>query len=460
MNATSPQPRGHLPPPRIRRTLFAALALAGVANTRADDWPQWLGPQRDGVWRESGIVEKLPEGGPKLRWRQPLGAGYSGPAVANSRVYVMDRVREESNSPGENFRRGTIPGSERVLCLDEATGEIVWKYEYDCPYDVSYPAGPRVTPLVAGGRVYTLGTEGNLFCLDAKSGKVVWAREFKKDYNVQTPMWGFSANPLLDGNKLICLARGNGTTVVAFDKDTGRELWRALSAREPGYCAPVIYEAGGKRQLIVWHPEALNSLDPETGRVHWSEPFNARSGLTIAMPRKHGNLLFVSSFYNGSLMMQLDDKRPAAKVLWRGKSNSEKNTDGLHSLIPTPFIEDGHIYGVCSYGQFRCLKADTGERVWETFEPVVGRPERWATAFIVKHRDRFFLFNELGELIIAKLSPDGYREISRARLLEPANTDPRRSVVWSHPAFAHRSVYARNDKEIVCYSLAAAGESE
>jgi outer membrane protein assembly factor BamB len=448
--------------PAVHRAalLFFLGAQSSGPAAAVQDWPQWLGPKRDGVWRETGIVEKFPEGGPKLRWRTAIGAGYSGPAVAGGRVFLMDRVRPAPSATGQNFERGVIPGRERVVCLNEADGKILWTHEYDCPYDVSYPSGPRVTPVVAGNRVFTLGTEGNLFCLDARNGKVLWAREFKKDYGVQTPLWGFSASPLLDGRKLICLVRGAGTTAVAFDRDTGKELWRALSAKEPGYCPPAIIEAGGKRQLIIWHPEALNSLDPETGKVYWTEPFTARSGLTVATPRLLGDKLLVTSFYNGSLLMQLDEKQPAAKTLWRGKNNSEKNTDGLHSIISTPFLEDGHIYGVCSYGQFRCLRLDTGERVWETYQPVVGKSERWGTAFIVKHEGRFFLFNEQGDLIIARLSPAGYEEISRARLLEPDNTDPRRNVVWSHPAFAHRSIYARNDKEIVCYSLAAEKESE
>lgn len=451
------------------RHLMLTLALAvgwmgGPAAGRTGeagihDWPQWLGPQRDGVWRETGIVEKFPAGGPPVRWRTPIGAGYSGPAVAGGRVYVMDRLLVKQT--GQNFNRGVIPGNERVLCLNEADGKMLWQHEYDCPYDISYPAGPRVTPIVQDGKVFTVGSEGNLFCLNADTGKVIWSRNYQRDYNAQSPLWGFSSNPLLDGQKLICLVRGPGTTVVAFDKDTGKEIWRALSAKEPGYCPPVIFEAGGKRQLIVWHPEALNSLDPETGKVYWSIPCTARSGMTIATPRRSGDWLFVSSFYNGPLMVRLAADQPAASVVWRGLSQNERNTDKLHAVICTPFLEDGYIYGVCSYGQFRCLKADTGERVWETFAPTTGgAPERWANAFIIKNGDRFFLPNEKGDLIIAKLSPKGYEEISRAHLLEPANTDPRRPVVWSHPAFANRCLYARNDKELICVSLAAAGDAQ
>ena len=436
------------------RFILPALALAFV-TLRADDWPQWLGPQRDAVWRESGIVEKFPEGGPAIRWRVAIGAGYSGPAVADGRVYLMDRhAADAAGKPGNPFQRGQIPGTERVLCLNEADGKLLWAHEYDCPYTVSYAAGPRTTPLVAGGKVYALGAEGNLLCLEAATGKEIWARDFKKDFGVKTPMWGFAGHPLLDGQKLICLAGGDGSVAVAFDKDTGKELWRALSATEPGYAPPMIYEAGGRRQLIIWHPQALNSLDPETGAVYWSEPGKANSGLTIATPRKLGDLLYVTSFYNGSVMMRLEGGKPAASKLWQSQKASEKDTDALHSIMSTPFLENGYIYGVCSYGQLRCLKAETGERVWETFAATTGKPVRWGHAFLVKNGDRFFLFNENGDLIIAKLTPERYEEISRAHILEPTNTDPGRPVVWSHPAFANRCVYVRNDKEIVCVAMA------
>ncbi len=432
-------------------------AVVSLSSVFADDWPQWLGPQHDAVWRETGIVGKFPAEGPPVRWRTPIGAGYAGPAVANGKVYVTDRrLPEGASNPSNPFQRGTIPGTERVLCLNETDGKILWQHTYDCPYGLSYPAGPRATPVVSGGKVYTLGAEGHLFCFDATTGKVIWSHDFKRDFSIQTPVWGFSAHPLLDGNKLICLAGGEGSTVVAFDKDSGKELWRALAAKEPGYCPPVIFEAGGKRQLVVWHPEAVNSLDPETGKVYWSQPCNIRSGMTIPTPRKMGDLLYLTCFYNGSTMLRLDANKPVATEVWASKKVSEKDTDALHSTMSTPFLEDGYIYGVCSYGQLRCLKAGSGERVWETLKATTpdGKEMRWANAFIVKNGDRFFLFNEKGDLIIAKLSPKGYEEISRAHLLEPTNTAAGRDVLWSHPAFANRCMFARNDKEIICVDLA------
>ena len=220
------------------RGAFCASFLLGNALF-ADDWPQWLGPERDAVWRESGIVEKFPTNGPPVRWRTAIGGGYAGPVVAKGRVYVADRqLAPGASNPADPFGRSQIRGLERVLCLSEADGQLLWKYEYECPYTISYPAGPRVAPMVSGGKVYTLGAEGNLFCLDANKGKVLWSRDFKKDFGIKAPLWGFAGHPLLDGNRLICLVGGQGSTVVAFDKDTGKEIWRALSAEEPGYSSP------------------------------------------------------------------------------------------------------------------------------------------------------------------------------------------------------------------------------
>ena len=432
---------------------FFPLTLTVV---QADDWPQWLGPQRDAVWRETGIVEKFPADGLRYRWRVPIGGGFAGPAVAKGRVYVADRqLAKGASNPANPFARGEIPGSERVLCLNEADGKIVWKHEYECAYTVSYASGPRCTPTVSNGKVYTLGAEGNLVCLDAEKGAVIWSRDFKKDFNLKTPLWGFAGHPLIDGKKLICLTGGEGSVAVAFDKDTGKELWRALTAKEPGYAPPMIYEFAGKRQLIIWHPEAVNSLDPDTGKVIWSYPLtpSVRSAMTIPSPRQSGDWLFLTSFYDGSLMLRVDADKPSP--IWQSKQVSEKDTDGLHSVMATPLLENGYIYSPCSYGQFRCLKAGTGERMWETFAPTTGKSMRWGNTFIVKNGEHCFLFSETGDLIIAKLTPEKYQEISRAHLLDPTNPDPGRLVVWSHPAFANKSVYARNDKEIVCASLAA-----
>jgi outer membrane protein assembly factor BamB len=446
-----------------RSYLALVLASSFLGAARADDWPQWLGPQRDGVWRETSILDHFPKDGPKLRWRTPVGQGYAGPAVADGKVFVTDRVLPEGvKNPANPFARGSVPGKERVLCLNDADGKILWQDAYDCDYKVAYPAGPRTTPLVQGKKVYTLGAMGDLRCLDIDSGNLLWSKNFPKDFQADIPVWGWASSPLLDGDRLICLVGGPDSVVVAFHKDTGKELWRALSAPEPGYAPPMIYEFGGKRQLIIWHPQAINGLDPETGKVYWAQPFAVKAGLSIPTPRQSGNELFITSFYNGSILLRFEADADKPVVVWKSKSKGEmpNQTRDLSSIMPTPYIKDGYLYGMCSYGEMRCLKLDSGERVWESLQATGSHKkndDRWKNAFLVPHGENVFLFTEAGDLIIAKLTPTGYAETSRAHLLDPTNPMAGRSrlVVWSHPAFANKSIYARNDKEVVCYSLAA-----
>lgn len=422
--------------------MLAPLMLLSLAVTaHGDDWPQWGGPQRDIIWRETGIVDKLPTSGLLPRkWSHPVGEGYAGPAVADGRVIVT----------GMDHERHT----EHVLCLNAETGEELWSKHYLARYTVSYPAGPRSTPVIDADRVYTIGTMGHLFCFDVKTGDVLWKKLFSEDYGTEMPTWGMVASPLVEGNQLITLVGGkDGALVVSFDKHTGKELWRSLDDPEIGYCPPVIYEFGGQRQLIIWHPRAISALNPANGQVIWEIPFAVRYGLTAPMPRKAGNRLFVTAFYNGPRMIEVADDGQSARIVWAGKSDNEIRTDGLHSIMPTPVVNENYIYGICSYGQLRCLNAKTGERLWESLE-ATGKG-RWWNAFLIPHEDRYFIHNEQGDLIIAELSPAGYKEISRAKLIEPTRPVQRRMTIWSHPAFAMKSVFARNDREIVRVDLSA-----
>jgi outer membrane protein assembly factor BamB len=441
---------------RISAAFFGVWLLAAEVG-RGDDWPQWRGPKRDGVWRESGIVEKLPPQLP-VKWRTRIGGGYAGPAVAAGRVYVTERVLQQGDrNPDDPFSKNPVQGGERLICLSADTGQLLWKLEYPCVYRISYPSGPRATPTVHDGKVYALGAMGNLFCLEAAHGSLLWSKNYLIEFGAEINTWGTSSAPLVDGQKLIALAGGTGgACVVALDKDTGKEIWRSLDAKDPGYAPPAIVEAGGKRQLIIWTPEALQALDPESGRLYWRQPFSLNSGLSIPTPifDPGENLLFVTAFFNGPLMMKLDGDKPAAALLWKGKSNSEMETDGLHSIMCTPVFNAGHIYGVCSYGQLRCLEARTGKRVWETVQATGSG--RWWNAFLIPHGDRVIICNEQGDLIFARLAPSGYEELCRAPLIQPTQPVQRRKVVWSHPAFANRCVYARNDEEILCADLSAA----
>ena len=412
----------------------------------ADDWPEWRGAGRRGNWNETGILDSFPEKGLTVAWRTPVGGGFAGPAVSTGRVFVTD------------FHRfAGMTGMERVLCLDEKSGKILWTHQWEADYrGISYAIGPRATPTVDGDRVYVVGASGTLLCLNTRTGDMIWRKDYVKDYATQVPMWGIASAALIDGDRVIAIVGGQpNAKVMAFDKMTGKELWRALpSDSEQGYGQPVIIEVGGIRHLIIWHPTALVSLDPATGKVYWQQPFQIHMGMTLATPVFSGGRLLVSCFYNGSMLLELAGDK--ARMLWKGKSNSEIDTDGLHTVVNTPVIDGDYIYGICSYGQFRCLNLKTGERVWETME-VTREKARWASGFMVRHDDRYFINNDRGELIIATLSPRGYQEISRTALIKPTSDPGNRrelgTVNWSHPAYANRHVIARNDEEIISLSL-------
>jgi outer membrane protein assembly factor BamB len=441
----------------MRRLLvLAALITALIPSARAGDWPQWLGPKRDSVWRETGLIETFPAGGPKVLWRVPVDGGFSGPAVAGGKVYVLDYVTVADRSKPGPSKRVKIDGRERVQCFNAADGKLLWKHDYDCPYFVSYESGPRCTPTVAGGKVYTLGTMGDLHCLDAASGSVIWTKDLKKEYGIPAPLWGFAGHPLIDGPKLIATVGGDGSVLVAFDKDTGKVIWRALTAKEPGYCAPSIIEAGGTRQLILWTPDGIKSVDPETGKLYWSQELEPQYGMSIMMPRVSKGFLFAGGIGFKGAAFKLDPSKPAATRAWEGQKDT-----AVYPVNSPPVIVDGIIYGVDQPGALRAVKLDTGERLWESYKPVIGHDApagtriNSGTAFLVKNGNRFVIFGETGDLILAKLSPAGYEEISRAKILEPTLNSFDRMVVWSHPAFANKCVYIRNDKELVCVSLAA-----
>ncbi|MFM7151791.1 MAG: PQQ-binding-like beta-propeller repeat protein [Gemmataceae bacterium] len=451
-----------------RITLALCLTFLSAGISHGEDWPQWFGTKRDGVWRESGLLERFPKEGARVLWRQPIGGGYAGPAVANGKVFVTDRVLNAGQKEPDNpFQRSKSQGKERVLCFDARTGKELWKHEYPCKYTFSYSCGPRATPTIDGGKVYAFGGMGDLLCLEEETGKLLWSKNFVKEYDAAVQVWGFSASPLIDGDRLICLC-GKKPAVVAFDKNTGKELWRSLEleSAEIGYCPPMIFTFGGQRQLLVWHPEAVVGLDLATGKPLWTHEWPVKANLTISTPRQIGKRLFLTSFYNGCRMLQIDKEGDQFQVkeLWRsnGRGEQPKQTDKLHSIMSTPIIQGEHIYGVCSYGELRCLNLSDGKRIWSDLKATGAgdAPERWANAFLVPQGDRVFLFNEKGDLIIARLSPKGYEELDRAHLLDPtgqlaAGFSSPRKVVWSHPAFANKAVFARNDKEIVAVSVAA-----
>jgi outer membrane protein assembly factor BamB len=418
---------------------------------RADSWPQWMGPKRDNVWREEGLLEKFPAGGPRVAWRVPVAGGYAGPAVVGDKVFVTDYVTD-ANVKIDNFDRKEFTGIERVLCLDEATGKQRWHHDYPVKYTISYPAGPRCTPVVGGDRLYTLGSEGNLICFKADSGDIVWQKNLPKEYHTKTALWGYAGHPLIDGEKLICIAGGEGSHAVALNKTTGDEIWRSSSSPEQGYSPPTIIKVGDKRQLLLARPSALSAVDPETGREYWSVPYEATSGSIIMSPVHSGKYVYLGGYAKKSLLVEIADDGMSAEVVWR-----DKPQHGISPINVQPFVTEEAMYGFDQNGVLYAVELPSGKRIWETSQPVSKRPAANGTAFIVRQGekgDRYWLFNDSGDLIIARLSLKGYEEIDRAHLIEPTNTAFGRDVVWCMPAFANKRMYVRNDSECICVELA------
>lgn len=413
-----------------------------------------MGSQRDGVYRETGIIDEVPEQGLRVRWRKRIQGGYAGPAVADGRVFVFDFEQHSGEAVNNPDVRAELTGKERLTAFDAQTGDRLWQESYDCPYSISYPAGPRCTPTIDGDRIYSLGAEGNLTCWNVTDGKRIWSRDLPTDFGVDVPIWGFASHPLVEGDLLYTMVGGDGQGIVAFDKMTGEVKWKALDTPS-GYCPPTIIEAGKTRQLIVFHPTAVVGLDPATGKQYWDVPIKPDYEMSIARPVIEGNLMYASAIYNEAVLIELATDHPAAKERWRGEPKS-----AVHSGNATPAFVRGVIYGTdCNEGSLIAVDSKDGSRLWQTFEATKQADTRrlkHGTAFITRIRDtdRYFLMSETGDLQMAQMTKDGYKDLGRFKAIEPTSECFGRSVVWSHPAYANRTAYIRNDKEIVAVSLA------
>lgn len=403
----------------------------------ADDWPQFRGPNRDAVWKETGVMQTFPAEGLKVIWRVPVNGGLSSPIVSGGRVILCDSELVKPKA------------WERVHCYEETTGRLLWAHKEEVAYpdwafDAKNATGPDATPLASNGKVYALGRMGRLACLDMANGAVLWQKDLLKDYGPDS--LGATPSPLIEGNLLIVVVGGKpGACVIAFDKDTGKEAWRALNDKWT-YSSPIVISAGGKRQLIVVTPDAVTSLDPTSGKTWWREVRETGGDFLAACPVCHEDLLFAAG-----MMFRLSADKPTASVMWPDSNTSY--TKRIVSQTSIPVIQDGCVFSDKSYGHLVCLDALTGKSIWQ--DESVTDKRNGAAEQLYPNGDSTLIFTNEGNLIRARLSRNGYQEMSRVHFIEPTVPFSGRKVVWPLPAFAHQHVFARNDQELICASVEA-----
>lgn len=404
------------------RVLLAISIIAFVtASLRAADWPQFLGPDRNGISSEADLPDHFPSGGPKVVWKKDVGQGFSGPVVSAGRLILFHRL-------GDN---------ETVECLDARTGNRVWNSAYPTHYqdDFGFDEGPRATPTIADGKVYTFGAEGMLSCWDFASGKRLWQIDAKDQFTAPKGFFGLACSPLVEGNAVIVnIGGGKGAGVVAFDKSTGKLLWKATDD-EASYSSPVAATFNGKRYILVFDREGLVAIDQATGKVffnfHWRSHNN--ESVNAATPLVIGQDVFVSASYGtGAALLHFRESGP--NVVWSGD-------EILSNHYATSIYHDGFLYGYDGRQEtgpnLRCVDARTGKVRWSQ--------DGFGAGTLMLAGDKLLILTEKGELILARATADGYKPLSHAQIL-PFNSR-------AYPALADGLYYARSKDKLVCVNL-------
>jgi outer membrane protein assembly factor BamB len=415
----------------LRYLAFWFVGLASLASSgQAEEWPHWGGPRGDETWKGPRLPEKWPDAGLPVVWKREIGGGYGGVAISENRVYVMDWQ--------------VSPERERVLCFDAASGEPLWHHDYPVAYGkLEYGNGPRATPTLFDGRIYTLGAVGHFHCLDAATGKVLWSKDFVADFGARLPTWGLAASPVIWQNLVIVHpgAKPDGC-LVAFDRISGNEMWRA-SADPAGYATPVLIQPKSGPQLVCWTPENILGMAPQTGEIEWRVPYKVTYGVSIAPPIFQKDIVFVSGYWEGSKAIRLGPGRTDAKVIWEDRLH-------LRGLMAQPLYRDGLVYSIDKQYGLTCFDLETGKKRWDDKNRLTPRGRNPQASLVwLGDDDRVIALNSEGDLILARLDGEGYHEQARTNIIQPTET----ARVWAHPGYAGRNIYARNDRELVCVSL-------
>lgn len=401
--------------------LYFCLTLGISYLGHAADWPQFLGPNRNGVSRETNSIPTWPQDGPKQIWQRNIGQGFSGPVVSSGKLILFHRLGNK----------------EAVVCLDARTGKDIWKFDYPTAYDddFGFDEGPRATPTIDSGFVYTYGADGALHCLQLADGKKVWNVDCKTTFNAEKGYFGRACSPLVEGELLLINIGGNdGAGIVALNKSTGKLVWKA-SQDEASYSSPAIASLGGKRLAIFFTRRGLIGLDPLTGKSQFDFFWRARMDASVnaATPLISGDLIFLSASYGtGAVVLRM--KPSSVEKVW-------SSDDALSNHYATSVHHDGFLYGFHGRQEqgaaFRCVELKTGKLRWEKDGLGAG------TATLVGNQ--LLILTEKGELIHASASPDQFKLIQSSQILPFG--------VRAYPAFANGYLFARSKDKLVCVAL-------
>jgi outer membrane protein assembly factor BamB len=386
--------------------LWQAGRAPGEEAATGTDWAEYRGPNRDGVSTESGWAATWPPGGPKVLWKTSVGVGYSSVSVSHGMVYTLGNAR----------------GKDTVYCFDAATGKTVWQYSYPCADGIQ--PGTRMTPTVDGDRVYIYSREGNLFCLDAAGGQVKWSKNVVEALKAKSPRYGYGCSPLVFGEMLILETGAEAGSIVALDKMSGKVLWQ--SGKETcGFTSPMVVRVGGRDRIVMFCGTALVGLDAKTGEQLWREPWEIIYPNTCATPVVAGTRVFISTGYKGGgQLFDIAEDKP--RLLWK--------TDQMNNLFSTCVLWKGHLYGFDGDREgpafLRCLDFETGSVKWSH--------EGLGKGTLMIADGKLIMMSDSGELVIAEATPDGYKELSRVKVLE--------GLCWTVPVLSHGRIYCRSLK--------------
>jgi outer membrane protein assembly factor BamB len=387
----------------------------------AGDWPQFLGPQRDGTSPETGLLASWPAAGPLVVWRRQVGEGFAAPVVQGDRLILFHRIGDQ----------------EVVECLDTGSGKGRWKFAYATQYqdDFGKGNGPRATPVIADGRVFTLGADGWLHCVDLASGRKVWGRSVTRDYQVSRNFFGVGSSPLVEGKLLLVNVGGKGAGIVAFAADSGREVWKATSDGA-SYASPVAATMDGQRTAVFFTRQGIVLLDPASGAVRYTQRWRARNEASVnaATPVVVNDLAFFSASYEtGAILLRV--RRQGVQEVW-------KWDDILSSHYSNVVHHNGALYGFDGRqeagARLRCVDLATGKVRWTR--------DGFGCGSSVLAEGRLIILTERGDLVLAEATPTAYREIARAHVL---NSLPCRANL----ALADGRLYGRDGQNLVCWNL-------